>query len=438
MIALKKTVWRPLLEGAGATRALDAVEAIAADILGLQANQRAGRSTRAAKRMPRDASIASGTAGLAVFFGYLSRAGFGSRYEQAARPFLEGAGEAVGSVTMAPTFYGGFVGVAWAFSHLERQLFGTTEGGAADAVDEVLKKYVHRRGWKADYDLVAGLVGLGVYALERLPAPAAVACTERIVDRLEETSRRGSDGISWHTAPELLPPWQRKLCPSGYYNLGLAHGVPGVIALLGAAWAAGIRRKTTRRLLDGAVAWLLSQKRRRRTGSQFSAWIAPGVPDEDCRSAWCYGDPGAAAALLVAARCAGEPAWEREALKIARAAARRPTIESGVLDAGICHGAAGLAHLFNRLHQTAGDATLRRAALFWFQRTIAMRQPGRGIGGFRALAAHEDGTKHWNDDDSGILTGAAGIGLALLAAATPIEPEWDRMLLTSVRKVGRS
>jgi hypothetical protein len=32
-------------------------------------------------------------------------------------------------------------------------------------------------------------------------------------------------------------------------------------------------------------------------------------------------------------------------------------------------------------------------------------------------------------NDSGVLTGAAGIGLVLLAAATPIEPTWDRMLL---------
>jgi hypothetical protein len=34
--------------------------------------------------------------------------------------------------------------------------------------------------------------------------------------------------------------------------------------------------------------------------------------------------------------------------------------------------------------------------------------------------------------DPGILTGAAGVALALLAAATPIEPSWDRMLLVSI------
>ncbi len=433
---LLRGAWRPLLGGARAKVALEVVEAIAVDILKRSASASRTRVRTAKRRPSPNASLSGGKAGLAVFFGYLSRAGLGSKYEQAAERFLEEAGDAVEAVTMEPSLYGGFAGVAWAFSHMERQLFGTTEGGATDAVDEALRDLVNRPGWRTDYDLVAGLVGLGVYALERLPAPAAVACLEGIVDRLEETSRREADGISWYSAPKLLPPWQRKLCPRGYYNLGLAHGCPGVIALLGAAWAAGIRRKTTRKLLDGGVAWLLNHRRRKRTGTRFSAWIAPGLPSEDCRSAWCYGDPGVAAALLVAARCAGEPAWEREALEIARAAARRPPIQSGVLDAGICHGAAGLAHLFNRMYQTTGAATLGRAARYWLAQTLGMRQSGRGIGGFRALAAHEDGTKYWNDDDRGILTGAAGIGLTLLAAATSVAPEWDRMLLLSASGAG--
>ena len=64
-----------------------------------------------------------------------------------------------------------------------------------------------------------------------------------------------------------------------------------------------------------------------------------------------------------------------------------------------------------------------------------MRQPGRGVGGFSALAAREDGTRYWQDDP-GILTGAAGVAMALLAATTTIEPAWDRMLLLSTPPPG--
>jgi hypothetical protein len=84
------------------------------------------------------------------------------------------------------------------------------------------------------------------------------------------------------------------------------------------------------------------------------------------------------------------------------------------------------------MSQATADSRLADAAQFWFARALEMRIPGRGIAGF---AAREAGG--WVADP-GILTGAAGIGLALLAAITPIEPEWDRILLLSVRDPARS
>ena len=40
--------------------------------------------------------------------------------------------------------------------------------------------------------------------------------------------------------------------------------------------------------------------------------------------------------------------------------------------------------------------------------------------------------------DSSFLTGAAGIALALLAAITPLEPDWDRRLLVAVAPDGHA
>ena len=53
------------------------------------------------------------------------------------------------------------------------------------------------------------------------------------------------DGITWRTDPAWLPDETRQKFPRGYYNTGLAHGVPGVIALLGLACAAGVEEKGT-------------------------------------------------------------------------------------------------------------------------------------------------------------------------------------------------
>ena len=408
--------WRPILSGALQREALAAVAAVADDV------------AKSGERL-RDPSLISGGAGLAVFHAYVRHARLRPGGAPATQHSLQKAVEAVASVTMGPMLFGGFSGVAWAVAHLQGKRQSSDEEGPTEAVDAALVGFVSRPGWKGDFDLVSGLVGLGVYALERLPSHAAISLLESIIDRLEETAVRRPGGLTWHTRPSLIPRQQREVCPSGYDNLGLAHGAPGVIALIGAAYASGIRRRVCRRLLAGAVPWLLRQRLENSPGARFPAWIAGRGKRGRCRSAWCYGDPGVAIALFTAARNAGERGWEREALAIAHEAAQRPPAETGVVDAGLCHGAAGLAQIYNRFFQATGHAAFRGAARFWFERALAMRRPGRAAGGFRIRDVDEKGRETWRAERG--LFGAAGIALALLSAATSIEPEWDRVLLLS-------
>jgi hypothetical protein len=128
-----------------------------------------------------------------------------------------------------------------------------------------------------------------------------------------------------------------------------------------------------------------------------------------------------------------EGSWLRLALEIARGAAVRPVDTCDVVDAGLCHGAAGLGHQFNRLFQATGDEHFREAAVYWLRRTLEFRRPGEGVGGFLARGPDRAGQEAWLAEP-GLLTGAAGVGLALLSAATHVEPRWDRLLLCSTRE----
>jgi hypothetical protein len=158
----------------------------------------------------------------------------------------------------------------------------------------------------------------------------------------------------------------------------------------------------------------------------------PGSDLEPARTAWCYGDPGVAAVLLNAARAFGRPDWEEAALDAARLAARRAPEVVRAVDAGLCHGAAGLGHLFNRMHQAAGDPELKEAAVAWFRRALELRTPGLGIAGYRAWTATRPGERAAWQDDPGFLLGASGVGLALLAAVSDVDPAWDRVLQSSI------
>jgi len=424
--------WRPLREGAQGQQAFEVAAEIAEALRDPPpAWVPGGVPGTAQEQEAEDGSLAGGRAGLAVLFAYLGQARSGHGDAETAVRFLNNAIEAVAAFPMSSSLYGGFTGVAWAVAHLQERLLLPPEEDPNEAIDELLMDSLGRSPWSGEYDLISGLVGLGVYALERLARPAARACLERVIARLGEIAEESAEGITWFTPPEQLPDWQRERCPEGYYNLGLAHGVPGVIALLGEACAAGVARAEAQPLLEGAVKWLLHQKLPEGAGSSFSSWAGPGVERDASRLAWCYGDVGIAAALLFAARCIEEPTWEREAVQVARAAAERPPEQSGIVDAGLCHGAAGLGHLFNRMFQATGEPVLGEAARFWLERTLAMRQPGEGVAGYLAWAPLEPGDVKWAADP-GLLTGAAGVALALLAATTSVEPAWDRMLLVSI------
>jgi lantibiotic modifying enzyme len=379
-------------------------------------------------------SLSGGSAGLAVFFAYLDAARGGSG--PAADRALEALGrsiDALGETVLPPSLYSGFSGIGWAVEHLTRRFYEADED-LCSAIDEGLWELLSIPGQRLNFELIAGLSGYGVYLAERLSNPAAslvpAALLGRIVDLLEESAEESEDGLTWRTLPEWLPPWQRETMPGGCYNLGVAHGVPGVLGMLAAARREGFEDPRLPRLAEGLVRWLLGRRRGRDDSVFPSVWV-PGRPADPTRTAWCYGDPGIAAVLLSAARSFGRADWETEALDLARLSARRSEQAAQTVDAGLCHGTAGLAHLFNRFYQATGDPELGEAALAWTRRTLDIRRPGEGIAGYRSYLPSEKSDGGWSTQP-GLLIGAAGVGLALLAAVSEVEPAWDRMLLTAI------
>ncbi|RYZ36692.1 MAG: Lanthionine biosynthesis cyclase LanC, partial [Myxococcaceae bacterium] len=256
---------------------------------------------------------------------------------------------------------------------------------------------------------------------------SARECLGHVVRLLEKLSERDGLGARWWTVPGKQPPHLRTRYNMPHLNLGVAHGAPGVIALLARACNAW-EMPHARELARDAIRDLLRQRLPEGGSSRFPAWVARSIPPKEARAAWCYGDPGVAAALLLAARELGMPEWEQEALLTARLAAHRPLEECRVKDALVCHGMAGLGHVFNRLYQATGDPLFLEAARGWLSRTLDVFQPGAGIGGYQSLELEGAAGEAWQDAP-GVLAGSAGVALTLLAATTHIEPHWDRMLL---------
>ncbi len=507
--------WQPILTGADAARATAAVLDVARAL-----RDPASLSGAAPTPDTPGVDLASGNAGVALLYAYLGAA------EQLGAPGLSAASaglagidswdaladehlgyaiEAMATQAMPPSLFGGFAGIAWAVEHIDTMRAadggdesepgfansdddghgnrGPDEGTAdgddpedeedgddpedeedGDDIDHALLGFLQTSPWPRPYDLMSGLVGYGVYALERLPRASARACLTSVLARLEELAVWAPDGCYWPTPPPLLPARDRAGYPNGYVNLGLSHGAAGVIALLARATTAGF--SPARALLDGAVRWLLARPQPDAEGSRFSAVAEPdGVTATATRVAWCYGDPGIAAALALAAEATERDDWAQAAGATYAASMRRPTAACRVHDAGLCHGSAGLALIYQRAacrrglspgsstrprpasidessspsagaaeqrQEVATAETLAAAARRWLKVTLDSRTPdgADSVAGFRAHAGGTPDAPQWAADP-GLLTGAAGVALALLAATTEVAPAWDRVILLS-------
>jgi class I lanthipeptide synthase len=331
---------------------------------------------------------------------HLARAGVLADPDGVAERLLVSAVEAAaGAAEVRTGLFGGLARVGWLLAHL-------ADGPDADAAGAAIDARLIRSSAPdaRHFDLISGLAGLGLLAAER--GQRGVALAAFVVEQLAASAQPRCGGVAWYTPPAWVPPHQIGDAPEGYWNLGVAHGTPGVIAALANLVAAGLETERAGRLLDRAVDFLLAAEPPR-ADDRFADWH-PRPPHRGRRMAWCYGDLSVAIALLVAARARRRTDWEAEALALARSVAARTGTDAAIVDPGLCHGSAGAAHLFGRLWRATGEPVFRDAARSWIDDTLA-----------RCAASPRGGA---------LLYGAPGIALALGAALGGGEPVWDRVL----------
>jgi hypothetical protein len=388
--------WQPLLEGEHAVHACAVANEI---VLALE------------QQPPSQEHGFQGDASLALLLAHCGRPTAAAR--------LESALNAIAARPATISLFAGISGISWLVSQL-------AAGDEADSIvahfDSAVLRYLDAPRWQERYDLITGLVGVGVYAAGRRGEPAT-RIADRVLFHLEATAIAGDAGTTWHTPPQRLAPARCARSPDGVVDLGVAHGVPGIIGMLAQFVDAGVEPERSRRLLGSAVTWLLNAvpDGRPRFGTSW-----PADPDELKRMGWCYGDPGVAGVLLGASRALSSPELEQVALALL-AQITAPLATRGVPDACFCHGAAGLAHIYNVAFQRTGSVQMRAQAMHWLAEVLRIRQPGSGIAGYSFLKV-DDEAMRWAADPT-LLSGAAGIALVLLAAIEDREPGWQALCL---------
>jgi hypothetical protein len=393
-MSIEATCWLPLLDSPLRSRAVRVIEHIA---------------DRISKRDKTKLSAVELCEG-ALLFGYLTEFqgyGFGCNLTS---EFLDLANERI-FANLPVALHGGLCEIGWIFQHLTGPV-SDAEDPLKD-LDSVLSSRLSLNNGIPSFDLISGLTGVGVYLLARCSSGHSRAALSTVVKELDKRAERMTEGLAWWTPADQLSDYERQLSPNGHYNLGVAHGIPAVIKFLADASAAGIEVQISNALFEGATRWL-QQQQDPTLGSRYANWAKPfSQPSKVSRIAWCYGDLGIGALLLQAARALRRVDLEAFAIELIDSSLWRSPdrVDEGTL----CHGAAGVAHIFGRAYQTLRLARYREAAQRYYSLTLSFVE--RDL----LLDVLTDG----------FLDGAIGIALALTSAILPVEPCWDRLLMLS-------
>ena len=209
------------------------------------------------------------------------------------------------------------------------------------------------------------------------------------------------------------------------YNLSMSHGIVGVLLFLLRAFGK-YDDMAAKEMVEGGIEYILSLKGDGKDEiSLFPSIAESGAPvsRRESRLGWCYGDLGTAYFVHEAAVILHRSDWTNEALSVYRHASRRRTVQSSMaVDAGLCHGTAGIAMMFNDIYGKTGDAAFRECTDFWIGETLGHARFPDGLAGYKTLHVNE-----WYNDCS-MLTGISGIGLSLLSLLSG-DTGWYRLLL---------
>ena len=267
-----------------------------------------------------------------------------------------------------------------------------------------------------EFDLIHGLTGLGVYHLRRHRDQPITQDLLHYLIRLTTPFQSAAGRPPWWLDAGLGGTPDPRF-PHGHGNLGVAHGMSAVTALLALAVFAGQHPPGTLDALANLCAWFDHHRQVDTTGTWWwPAYVTgdPGPPSRH-RPSWCYGTAGIARAQQLAGLALGDTVRQRGAETAMVSAVRDPLQHAMLAERGLCHGKAGLLQAAWRTATSTSDTHLG------LQLTHAIPDLANTLA--RQLASPPR-------DSPELMNGTAGAALALHTADTgACLTTWDAFLL---------
>lgn len=323
-----------------------------------------------------------------------------------------------------PELSSGLAGQAWLLEYLNQSNSEEYDPELLEEIDSFFATALDFTPWTGEVEMVLGLGGYSPYIARRAKQTTQTVLLDRVVTGYESVAVNiNEQHTTWSQPAQSVFRFDKDDTTAPEFNLGLAHGVPGIIAALLPALQDEKTKSRAQTLIINSCDWLLEQQTH---ATDRAACFGSCAGDKhESRLGWCYGDLTIALTLARAGHALDKPSYLDRALEIALFNVDRDAEQGHINDAGLCHGFFGLVTIYQRLNQEMPHPKLLQAAQTWLDYGLAKYEEG----GLKALYSF-NGADQDHQQDFSFLMGYAGIGLALIGALDD-NLDWTDCLLMS-------
>lgn len=351
-----------------------------------------------------------------------------SKYKKNAIDIIEKCVGLLSDTSPFPTYAAGVAGFASYISYLETVSF--IDEIITPEIDEYLFAELEKYITANNYDFLHGAIGIATYFLYRYKythTPIICRALDLILKYIDTFKIEDHSGYKWVS---------KNLTKRKYeFNISLSHGMASILFFLSKFKESGYKHWgpiNAEKLMTNTAKYIIAQKISSEIFNSYYPYLALESTTDltGSRMAWCYGDLGISLSLYRAGAVLNNSEIIYEALSpLLYSAKNRFDLKSnGVFEAGLCHGAAGIAHIFNIMYRNTHETSFADASHYWMRQTIDLGNKDNGYCGYSVWLPM---VNSWGRS-LGLLEGISGIGLALASYLYPEKKiEWDQFLFMS-------
>lgn len=301
---------------------------------------------------------------------------------------------------------------------------------------EYVRKLATKYIASGNFDFMHGYLGACLFLLEEDNNGKNYDVFNASIKNLKMIAKPQLKGLGW------ISDWEVKI---NYHNLssqidgvkldcniGLSHGSPGIILIL-AKLQSRYKQLHISSLLNAALECLLNEESivfKKKSGYYYPVYSGDLGKSSKGQLAWCYSDLGISIMYYKLWELTGEFELFERASRIATSCAEKKLNETPTMNSGLCHGAAGVAHMFNKIYQITKEEKYKICANYWysvlFDKFLVINKKTKII---QPIDLDKKTLERKILKDNGFLSGLAGIGLSINSVISPIKPNWDKLLL---------